>query len=273
MNKFAVILASHIPSVDKIWIGEDILKKIKQYLPTADIYVGINPSNCVDEWIKTIKKYTNKYLITPSDLVVGSDASSYQTALKLFKENLNDQYDLVWFLHTQATKSNRHDVRNRHLNNLIVNNNQIIESFMNDDNIGGFSSCYSPAPYINDEKFSYTEKILDKYYNFKYTPFRYITIGTMYVILGKILNNFLEHCNVDFFEKPLSVYPDQKTTDLYFFERDFIQIVNRSGYVVKSVIYQNDYLLKVNGETLLDYGLCEKFYKENLKNWKNFNNL
>ena len=101
MNKFAVILASHIPSLDKLWVGEEILSKIKNDLPNADIFVGINPSNCTNSWVELVKKYTNNFKITNVDLAVGSDASAYQTALSLYKES-NKDYDLVWFLHTQA---------------------------------------------------------------------------------------------------------------------------------------------------------------------------
>ena len=119
MSKYCVILASHIPSVDRLWVGREILDRVVETLVDVDVIVGVNPSECTSEWVNLIKEYTPHHSITNDELVVNSDASAYQTALNLYKKN-NKQYEFVWFLHTQGTKSGRHDVRNYHLNNLLV---------------------------------------------------------------------------------------------------------------------------------------------------------
>jgi hypothetical protein len=261
MSKYCVILASHIPSKSHIWVGEDILKKVKEHLVDVDIFVGINPSDCVDEWVDVVKKYTNNYSITEDRLTVGSEASAYQTALKLYSENVKD-YELVWFLHTQGTKSGRHEVRNYHLTNLVTNKNDVLNFFKNKNN-GGYSSNYSPAPWINSETQVPIESVLDKYYNFKYKAFRFISTGTMYVISGKILNEFIINTDKSFFNEPLTVYDNQVNTDLYFFERDFINIVSKMGYIIGAYRYQNDYGLNLGDVNTLYKNYLNKWITEN----------
>lgn len=264
MSKYAVIFSSHIPDENNLWVGVDILNKIKLHLPGADIYAGVNPSPYVDEWIEVLSESTDFYEITPENLTVKSDASSYQTALRLYHK-YNKEYDLVWFVHTQGTKSGLHHAREEHLQKIVVNSNKVIDYFNTNELLGGYTSDYAPAPWIYYEDKPLADKILDKYMDFKYNCFRYITNGTTYVIRGNILNNFLNNCNYDFLSKPITVYDFQTETDLYFFERDFMQIVPRSGFIVESVSYSNHYGIDVTD--------MYEFYKENLIKWKKDNNL
>jgi len=260
MNNFAVIFASHIPSTDKMWIGEDILKKIKENLPNVDIFVGVNPSPCLNEWIEIIKKYTDYYEITPQELVISSDASSYQSALRSYKKNLKN-YDLVWFLHTQATKSNRHEVRNNHLNTLL-NEKDIVIDIFKDVTIGAYGHTLTPLPncWVNSEWDFYLSRFGVNFIN---RPIRCFFVGTMFVIRGVILNNFIEKTNDDFFNKILYNPHTNGNGDPWFFERDFIHIVDAFNDMIlwpKNVI--NNY--GIDTKKLSDFD----HYMKLLEDWK-----
>jgi hypothetical protein len=266
MNKFAVIFASHIPSIDKIWIGEDILKKIKLYLPEADIFVGINPSNCINEWVEVIEKYTKHYEITPNEFVINSDASSYQSALRIYKNHMKN-YDLVWFLHTQATKSGRHDVRENHLKTLLIEKDEVLQVFKNNE-IGAYGHSLTPLP--NCEIDSEWDFYLKRFNNeFSNRPIRCFFVGTMFIIRGYILNNFINHCDKDeFFNKILHNPHTNGLGDPWFFERDFIHIVDAYNDFIlwpKNVI--NNY--GINTKNMSDF----KYYENLLTKWKIKNNF
>lgn len=246
MGRYAVIFASHIPSIDKIWVGEEILNKIKESLPNDDIFVGINPSVCTEEWINIVKKYTNNYEITPDNLIINSDASSYQTALKLYKKNIKE-YDLVWFLHTQGTKSGLHNIRNAHLNTLLTEKNNIIEIFKNNNEIGAYGTTLTPLPncWADSDWDLYLERFGIK---FKNRPIRCFLSGTMFVMRGNILNYFLNNCNKNFFDKVLNNPHTNGVGDPWFFERDFIHIVDAfNDYIIEAKYVINNYNINLNG--------------------------
>ena len=88
MNKKCIIFASHIPTPNKLYVGKQFLDKFVESFHDYDIYIGIN--NSCDEWAKMIEDYSDKlnifYEITPLNLLINSDASAYQTALRLLKK-------------------------------------------------------------------------------------------------------------------------------------------------------------------------------------------
>jgi hypothetical protein len=268
MNKFAVIFGTHIPSEDKLWIGEDILIKIKKYLPHADIFVGVNPSICMDKWIDVIKKYTKYYEITPHNLTINSDASSYQSALRIYKNHIKD-YDLIWFLHTQATKSGRHNVRESHLKCLLYESEDVIKIFQTENYVGAYGTTLSPQPYCWDDDPS--EFYLQRFgIKFKNRPIRASFIGTFFVVRGFLVNYFLNNCNESFFNEILWNQPDTKVGDPYFFERDFIHIVDAyHDYVLKAKYYiDNGWAgIPLNGLSDLEH------YNRFLDFWKKRNNI
>lgn len=269
MNKFCVIIASHIPSYDKIYIGEDLLTRVKLKIPDADIIVGINPSTIQDDWIKVVKKYTDLYDITPDHLVVPSDASAYQTGLRLYKEN-KKTYDAVWFLHTQGTRSELHWQRELNYTNLLGSIEHILNT-LSFPSIGAFASCLAPGPWIDDVYPCNADKITDrfnKYDKFKYTNFRYLTLGAMYVVKGKILDQILEYTTDELLNGPLWVYENTDKTrgDRWFFERDFITFVYKLGYIVLTASLNNQYQIPMS-VTWFDY------YKEKVHDWILTNNF
>ncbi len=256
--KTCVIIASHIPTIDKLNIGEDILIRVKKFLPQSDIFVGVNPSNCTDEWINVIKKYTPHYEVTPNHLIIKSDSSAYQTALRLYKDNISE-YDLVWFLHTQGTKSGLHSVRNTHLNTLLDEMGVVLNTF-NDKSIGAYGHTITPLP--NYDKLHDWDFMLDRFGVTRVNrPIRCFLSGTMYVIRGHILNHFITNCNDDFFDKILynSFSEDHTVGDIWFFERDFIHIVDS---------YHN---LTLCGKVVHDWehGMDMRIYNKLISEWKN----
>lgn len=272
MSKFAVILASHIPSSDKIWIGEDILKKIKEFLPEADIFVGINPSSCMDEWVNIIKNYTDKYEVTPNELVINSDASAYQSALRLYKKN-NKNYDLVWFLHTQGTKSSRHEVRESHLKTLLNEYDKVIDLFETDKMLGAYGNTITPLPWCwsnyvpgnGTESDFYLKRFGLEFVN---DPIRCFLVGTMFVIKGDVLNNFIFKCNDSFFNEVLHNPHTNGQGDPWFFERDFIHIVDGfTNHYIKGKNVINNYSINLNGLT------DQEHFNKLLSNWKIKNNI
>jgi hypothetical protein len=266
MNKFAVILASHIPSIDKIWIGEDILKKIKEQLVNVDIFVGINESDCTKEWIDVVKKYTNFYEVTPQELTINSDASSYQTALRLYKKHLKN-YDFVWFLHTQGTKSGRHEVRESHLKTLLYEKNYALKLFNEDPMLGAYGHSLTPLPncWVDSEWDLYLQRFGLKFIN---RPIRCFFVGTMFIIKGSVLNNFIEKCDKSFFDEILHNPHTKGKGDPWFFERDFIHIVDGfTKHYIKGKYVINNYSIQLNG--LND----DEHYSKLLNNWKIKNNF
>jgi len=267
MERYAVIIASHIPSVNDIWVGKEILEQIRVNLPNSEIFVGINPSPVQEEWINVVKEYTSNYNVTPNHLVINSDASAYQTALKMYKNKGHKDYDLVWFLHTQGTKSGRHDVRRSHLKTLLDDHLEIVDLFKRDKLLGAYGNSLSPLPscWGDSEWDFYLGRFGLEFVN---RPIRCFLVGTMYVIRGYILNNFIFKCNDSFFNEILHNPHTNGSGDPWFFERDFIHIVDGfTNHYIKSKYTINNYNIPLNGLT------DNEHYEKLLNNWRVKNNM
>lgn len=263
MGKYVVIIASHIPSIDTLWVGEELLNKVKINLPSAEIFVGINPSSCTKEWIEVVKKYTLNYEVTTDSLVINSDASAYQTALKLYKNKGQEEYDLVWFLHTQGTKSGRHEVRGSHLKTLLEECKDVEDLFKNDSLLGAYGNTITPLPscWVDSEWDFYLKRFGLDFIN---RPLRCFLVGTMYVIRGSVLNNFIFNCDSSFFNEILHNPHTNGQGDPWFFERDFIHIVDGfTNYHIKGKHIINNYGIHLNG--LSDQEHFDKLFD----NWEN----
>ena len=258
-----VLLASHIPSVDKIWIGKEILDSVRQNLPNAEIVVGINPSSCIHDWIDVVKQYTDHIEITPKNLVVNSDCSSYQSALRKYKE-LGLKSDLIWFLHTQGTRSSRHEDRQEHLRCLLGAQENICKIMESNPKIGSFGRVLTPLPHINANIKLEEDDFLSDYYDFPYSNIRFFYIGAMFVLKGDVLNKFVYNCNDKFFNKLLS---SKRPGDRWFMERDFPEIVPRLGYNYEMYSIDNNYNIPIHGINLND------FYEHHLKLWEQKNKV
>lgn len=234
--KNAVIFASFVPTIEKLFIGKEMLDKIVEYFSDCDIFIGINPS--CNEWIEMIESYKYKlnifYQLTESDKVIESDASAYQTALNLYKK-INIDHDLVWFMHTKGITSGS-PLRYSVYKIFHGKRTEIETLFLNDSNLGLF------MPWMI--------KQLPKNRDYVENNLKHILIGekfkkcsdltghyTFYTIRGKILKNFLQDVSSDFFEKNLLTLGVEQKFDIYFFERDFPMIIEKYGFTS----YPNDH--------------------------------
>ena len=93
--KKAILFASHIPTPDKLFVGQESLDKFVESFSEYDIYIGIN--NSCKEWIDMVEDYSKKlnifFEITPEELLETSGGAAYQTALRLLKQK-NIKYEI-----------------------------------------------------------------------------------------------------------------------------------------------------------------------------------
>jgi hypothetical protein len=204
------------------------IKTLEQHFPDSNVYVGINPCSFVNQLIEAFNnsKLKVKIGITPNNLIINSDASAFQTALKLFK-NDKQNYKTAWFFHSKPGNA-------KHFIGYLIEKKQKIQKLFDDnEKIGAFGRKLLLIN-LYPEK-SGVAKLLDKYYNFCAEAHEYFYEATFFCIKSHILENFIYNCNNSFFEEKLSS-PHEPNGDRYFFERDFIHIVDRQGYLLSSFI-------------------------------------
>ena len=234
--KQAVIFATYIPTPDKLFIGIEMLDRLVLQFSDCDIYIGINPS--CDEWVNVIESYRDRlnifYEKTEPNFIIKSDASAYQTALKLYKK-IGYTHELVWFMHTKGVTSG--STLRPSVYRLLHDKRNVIEQMFNEDqNLGLF------MPWMIRQ--------LPKNKGYVENNLKHLLIGdqykkcsdltghyTFYVIRGNIFTNFLNEVISDFFEKNLLTLGIEQKFDLYFFERDFPMIIEKYGYTS----YPNDH--------------------------------
>ncbi len=228
-NKSAIIFASYIPNRESLWVGIDILNKLVECFIDHDIYVGVN--NSCPEWIKCLEVFKSilsiKYCETPGDKLIDSDASAFQTALGLYKED-NVEHNLVWFIHSKGVTSDCHEFRKELYNVFFEQRTQIESFFAHHPTLGLFS------PYMHHivHAPNYIEHNLrtilvgDEYK----TCSNWSCFYAWYVIRGSIVNKFVKEVNPSFFERHLLTLGVEQKFDRYFFERDFPMIVEKFGY-------------------------------------------
>ncbi len=227
--KTSVILASYIPTPDRLYVGMEILDKLVEYFSDSKIYVGINPSTPF--WTELLDSYKEKldikYKVTKEDKLINSDASAFQTALKLyrFESDMND--DLVWFIHTKGVTSNCNEFRTE-LFNLFLKPRMDIEKLFENNKFGVFN----PFMYKINGHDNYIENNLRTILigdNFKINT-NLSCLYTWYTMRGSILKDFLNDVDNSFFEKNLITLGVEQNFDRYFFERDFPMIAEKYGY-------------------------------------------
>lgn len=243
--KNCFLISFFLPTKESVLVLEDILNRLETNFQDLTIFIGINPSPFLEDGIKIIEKYKSVnifYDTVPSHLVCDSDASGYQTALKLLKDS-KKSFDLYWFMHSKAVTSNRSQEREFMLNDFIENKEKIESLFIENDFIGSYGDMLIQLGTLKKgHKFStptVSGNYLDNFYDFKIkTPFEYFYAKTFFVIKGEIINNFITKCNPSFFNDFLNIY-GEKNTDRYFFERDFIRLVDKMGYVILGRVVSN----------------------------------
>lgn len=277
MIKNCFIVSFFLPSKESVTILKEMIDKIKSSFSDVVIVIGFNPSSYLNEGIKIIEQYNDIkifYTITDDRLVCSSDASGYQSALKKVKD-LNLNSDLYWFIHSKAITTGRNNERNFMINDFINNKNEIIELFEENKYIGSYGDMVIQLGTLKpNHKFSTpTESgnYLDKFYNFKIkVPFEYFYAKTFYVIRGEIINEFVKNCKNSFFDSYLNIY-DENNTDIYFFERDFIRVVDKMGYVVLGRVSSGG--ISDNRWGNLSVNETNKRYIDELSMWLDTNDL
>jgi len=266
--KTCVILASYIPHGDKLPMGEEVLRHIKKALPQSDLIVGVNPSGMHGAWLETVKQYTDMYEVTPRKLLAFSEVSAYQSALRMYKQNLKE-YDLVWFLHTLGSTSHYDNIRHEYFDRLLTDMPEVLK-IMDYPELGAYVACMSPTPGINKEGHIPYDDMVNRFYNsdkFKYKPFRYITRGAMFVLKGHVLNEILLNTTDELVNGTLWVYETQKEwSDKFFFENYFLDFVSKLGYVIFPSKLDNAF-----PELWLDD--LRIHYIDNLEKWLKSNDL
>jgi len=243
--KNCFLISFFLPTKESVLVLEDILSRLETNFQDLTIFIGINPSPFLEDGIKIIEKYKSVnifYDTVPSHLVCDSDASGYQTALKLLKDS-KKSFDLYWFMHSKSVTTNRSQEREFMLKNFIENKEKIESLFVENGFIGSYGDMLIQLGTLKKEhKFStptVSGNYLNKFYDFKIkTPFEYFYTKTFFVVKGGIINDFISKCDESFFNDYLNIY-GEKNTDRYFFERDFIRVVDKMGYVVLGRVVSN----------------------------------
>jgi hypothetical protein len=277
MNKNCFIISFFLPSKESVLILKEIIDKIKLSFNNVTIVIGFNPAEYLNEGIEMINQYNDIkifYTVTDDKLACNSDASGYQSALKKVRDHkLN--CDLYWFIHSKAITTGRYKERDFMIDDFINNKNSIIDLFKEKKFIGSYGDMVIQLATLKpNHKFSTpTESgnYLDKFYNFKIkTPFEYFYAKTFYVIRGEIINEFINNCHDSFFDDYLSIYNENKT-DIYFFERDFIRVVDKMGYVLLGRVSSNG--ISDNRWGNIPTYETNKRYIDELSMWLDINNL
>lgn len=226
-KRSAVVFASYINNDDALRLGLRFLDVFQSKFVDCDIFIGINPCQKQQEWINAIERspLNIKFALTTPDLVMDSDASAYQTALRLLKES-KYEHEQVWFGHTKGATSGNYDITDRYINNLFLKREVVDELFGNPE-----FGIYGLECALHPEKI---EDRISQYRTYNSDPLMIMFLYSFYVIRGNIVYDFVHNCLEEFFTHKLK-------GDRYFFERDFYQIVFMQGYLpmVENVVQLN----------------------------------
>jgi len=242
----AVIYATYIKNDKGLKIAKEILDTIQTNMSDAHIIVGVNPTKhkAHDEWLKFLESNDVEYEITPDELVIITDASAYQSALRLFNRVRRDEYDAVWFMHTKGGAKQEHKrlhQREKFCKLLFVNNEPLME-LLQIPSVGivghSLSMCALRSSGTTGTKtMKEINEKLDKYLTGA-SFYRY-NLHTMFGCSWTALNSFLNAVHSSFFN-----------TNLIrggFFEVLFTALVSRAGYAPLSLDFgirlgrNNDY--------------------------------
>ncbi len=239
--KKCIVFASYIPTPDKLFVGIELLNKFVESFSEYDIYIGIN--NSCQEWYDCIEEYSKKLNIfsetTPEHLIIDSDASAFQSALRLLKSTGN-KYEIYWFGHTKGATSGSHGIR-KMISDIFWDKKKIIEQKIIEE---GFS-IYSPYMGVTSVK-NYMNTTLTLFIN-GYENNDLSSYFTFWVHNGDVINRFLDESKDIFYNNKLI---DFKTTDgnnyldRYFFERDFPmvyqKVIKTPKILYHSLLIHND---------------------------------
>lgn len=219
-----VIFAGYFPTEESIDSGRDFLKLFQENYADCMFFIGLNPADKNEEFINLLEKSGLNFLhdTTPENLIIDSDASSYQTALRLairwFHKNENSKPKIKnsYFFHSKGA-TNPTSISIRKLFIEFFERREYIEKILDSPTIGSYSIFLG--------KIKEREYHLNKISKFLDVPYfyTYLYFHTIFAVKGDALNLFLQHCTEDFFSTNLQ--------DRYFFERDFLHMIWGQGFI------------------------------------------
>lgn len=251
--KTAVVFAAYIDNSSYIGMFETTLKLFQSEMKESKFYVGINPCKYEMDIISYFQKYKldHRLAITDTKLVLPTDASAYQTALSLMRDE-NEEYDLVWFIHTKGSTSHQYNDLTAQLIELILKKENVQKHFLENPKCGLYATSGVVVPKV--------QPFPPKYLTFRFPPLSLSPIYSCYVIKGILIKNFLSQCNNQFF--------CEKLPSGYFFEFSFPQICFQQGYV--PFVQQT---VQVHHGNLQTIKTTPKTYKSVLQKWMHKNRI
>lgn len=237
----AVALAAYFPSRRSIVLFIEMLNYLEEHFSDCDLYVGINPSPYASLGISLLKesKLNFRYLEVSAELDAKSDASGFQAALLLMKQ-ADAAYDIVYFMHLKGASlteeystidsaGNRIEINVlRSFLEIFKNRAQINELFHSNPKVGTFSHLLGKSR-------TPTPDVTSTLMQFDYPPFfTYLHFYTFYAAKGSAVHRILTSAKATFWNSNLA-----KVSDIYFFERDFTQMIWRQGLLPRCNVFTN----------------------------------
>lgn len=228
----AVVFASYIPASEQLFVGQELLDALQRGFSDCDVYVGINPSRALDDWVRILQASPLNITsdVVPDRLVVASDASAFQRALWLLRQS-GKQYDYVWFIHTKGVvRGDNHlwqlGKRQAQITDFLGRRREVSAYLNEHSEMGSYANVLTVRDLEWDEASSYGSR-LATFMDFDFPHYNAIYLFTFYVLKGFLLHRFNQHCIPAFFHKNLVL---EHGCDRWFFEGDFPHIVTRQGY-------------------------------------------
>lgn len=219
-----IIFSATILSPNRLFVLRRFLETFKSKFLESDIYIGINPVS-IPEVESVILEYKLPVRMARADISLysESDASGYQTAIKLLYDSGN-RYDNYWFVHTKSGVNDYSDyLREWYIDNFL-SNKASIESYIKIKNLGSYGMLGLEYDFTRnydntDSDISlWTNRILEE---LPYTHSYFFYIHSIYSIAASPMHTFLDLITDVWFTSKL---------DRYYFEGVFPFIVSRAGY-------------------------------------------
>jgi len=227
--KTCIVFAVSVFDESRMHVLHEFLSMFKQTFSDCNLYIGINYGSVtnIEQVIESYELNTYIRRITDINMYTGSDASAYQAALSLLKQN-NQSYDIYWFAHTKGAVNNRNVERTMYLNKLFNKRTQIESIFLTHEYLGSYAlrGVSRSAGHLNwitynaDHDINICSNILNDKLPYSHVNWSYIE--TMYVINKKSIETFLNMTSDTFY--------NTKILEPCYFEVVFPWIVTRCGY-------------------------------------------
>lgn len=215
----AVVFALYCPEASRLGFIRYFIDLFKADFADCRFFVGINPP-LLPEVAGFLDRQRNclnlSYAVAPDHLVVDSDASAYQAALRLAAAS-GECFDYYWFGHTKGiVRPQPNVICDMHSN--FWTKRKLIQRWLA---VHPHWGAFSPSVTFMPEGES--SDALDRFCSFPCGGNRAMYPFTFYVIKGRLIREFLAR-QKRFFDTNLGT-----ASDRFFFERDFPSLVWKLG--------------------------------------------